>query len=200
MTLARVWLAQNTPASRGQAADLLGKIREFVEYTHNTRFLIETLAVQSLLHHTEGDEPAALATLEQAIALAEPGGFVRLFVDLGTPMARLLAELCRRDVAPDYVAQILAAFETKDEGRRTESEISSFVVRPPSSSLIEPLTPRELEVLALLTRHLTNKEIAEELVVSPSTVKTHTLNIYRKLEVNGRKQAVARARELEILS
>jgi len=100
----------------------------------------------------------------------------------------MLTELHGRDVAPDYIAQILAAFGTEDERR-----VLAF---RPSPSLIEPLTPRELEVLALLDRHLTNAEIAEELVVSPSTVKTHTLNIYRKLEVNSRRQAVVKAREL----
>ena len=109
-----------------------------------------------------------------------------------------MAELQRRHVAPEYIAQILLAFETKDEGRRTGAEISSSVLGL-LSPLVEPLTPRELEVLALLGQHLTNNEIAAELVVSPSTVKTHTLNIYRKLDVHGRKQAVVRAKELVIL-
>jgi LuxR family maltose regulon positive regulatory protein len=208
LTLVKVWLAQDTSASRGQAADLLGEFRQFAESTHNTRFLIEALALQALIYHTEGDEPSALAALEQAIALAEPGGFIRLFVDLGPPMARLLAELHRLDVAREYIAQILAAFGTKDDADAdiADAKSSSLVVGPSSSpvlskaeGLIEPLTPRELEVLALLNRHLTNQEIAEELVVSPSTVKTHTLNIYRKLEVHGRKQAVAKAKELHIL-
>ncbi len=194
LTLVKVWLAQNTPASRGRAAELVGRVRAFCESTHTTRFLIEALALQALLHDTEGDEPAALAALEQAITLAEPGGFIRLFVDLGRPMASLLAELYRRNVTPEYIAQILIAFETTDDtlagaGGRTTDATSS-------SALVEPLTPRELEVLALLEQHLTNKEIAAELIVSPSTVKTHTLNIYRKLEVNSRKQAAARAIEL----
>jgi len=208
LTLVKIWLAQDTPASRGQAADLLGQLQAFFESTHNNRFLIETLALQALLQDRQGERETALELLKQAVALAEPGGFIRLFVDLGLPMARLLVALHRRDVAPEYIAHILAAFGTKDDvDAKSSSLVASSLAHGPSSSpvlskaegLIEPLTPRELEVLALLDRHLTNQEISEELVVSPSTVKTHTLNIYRKLEVHGRKQAVARAKELGML-
>ena len=212
LTLVKVWLAQDTPASRGQAADLLDKSRELVETTHNARFLIEVLALQALLRDVQGERQTALELLEQAVILAEPGGFIRLFVDLGPPLDRLLDRLRWQGVAPDYITQILVAFETTrqgtgDDGRPTTlaALVPSSVVRGRpaparvSSSLLEPLTPRELEVLTLLGQHLTNNEIAEDLVVSPTTVKTHTLNIYRKLEVNSRKQAVARARELSIL-
>jgi LuxR family maltose regulon positive regulatory protein len=198
LTLVKIWLAQDTPASRRQAADLLDTSREFLETTRNTRFLIEVLALQALLQDGQGERGAALELLEQAVALAEPGGFIRLFVDLGPPLERLLDRLRWQGVAPDYIGQILAASGTKDKGPKTKGQHPSSILRP-SSDLAEPLTPRELEVLALLGRHLTNQEIAEALVVSPSTVKTHTLNIYRKLEVHGRKQAVARAIELDIL-
>jgi LuxR family maltose regulon positive regulatory protein len=196
LTLVKVWLAQDTPASRGRAADLLDRAREFVETTHNTRFLIEVLALQALLKEGQGKRQSALELLEQAVVLAEPGGFVRLFVDLGPPLDQVLDRLrwqegAQGSVAVDYVIQILNAFEARAGGQTADATSSS--------ALIEPLTPRELEVLALLGQHLTNREIAEELVVSPSTVKTHTLNIYRKLGVNGRKQAVARATELGIL-
>ena len=197
LTLVKVWLAQDTPASRGRAAELVGRVRAFCESTHATPFLIEALALQALLHDGKDDEPAALAALEQAIALAEPGGFIRLFVDLGSPMARLLERLHHQGVASEYITQILAAFGTKDQRRRTDAKSSSLVLGP-SSPLIEPLTPRESQVLALLGRHLTNKEIAAELVISPLTVKSHTVNIYRKLDVRRRQQAVARARELGI--
>jgi LuxR family maltose regulon positive regulatory protein len=206
LTLVRIWLAQDSSASRGQAAVLLGEFRQFVEATHNTRFQIEALALQALIHQREGDEPASLTVLEQAIALAEPGGFIRLFVDLGSQLARLLAELHRRDAASEYITRILTAFGTKDERRRMDPQASSLVLRPsstaaggPSSPLIEPLTPRELEVLALLDRHLTNREIAAELVISYGTVKTHTLNIYRKLDVHKRREAVTKAKELNLL-
>jgi LuxR family maltose regulon positive regulatory protein len=195
LTLIKVWLAQNTQASREQAGDLLGRLQTFFASIHNSRFLIETLALQARLSSEKGDEPAALSALEQAINLAEPGGFIRLFVDLGPSMVRLLDQLRDQDVAPVYIARILAAFEKQDtmtgEGERTR--------RAQEASLVDPLTPRELQVLALLARHLTNRQIAEELVISPGTVKTHTLQIYRKLDVRGRQQAVARAQELDIL-
>jgi LuxR family maltose regulon positive regulatory protein len=198
LTLVKVWLAQNTVASRQNAADLLDRAKEFLESTHNTRFLIEVLALHALLYDVEGDEPAALDALERAITLAEPGRFIRLFVDLGPPMARLLDRLRWRGVAAEYITQILAAYETTDDERRT-TELSPSSVVLGASPLVEPLTPRELEVLELLDRHMTNKEIAEELIVSPTTVKTHTLHIYCKLDVSTRGQAVTRARELGIL-
>ena len=195
LTLVKIWLAQNTPASRKQAAGLLSRLEAFFASTHNHRFLIETLALQALLRAAEGDEPAALTALQQAITLAEPAEFIRLFVDLGPSMARLLDQLRHQGVAPAYIARILAAFEKKDTvtGERGQARGAQ------DTSLVDPLTPRELEVLALLAGHLTNRQIAEELVISPGTVKTHTLRIYRKLDVRGRQQAVARAQELNIL-
>jgi LuxR family maltose regulon positive regulatory protein len=195
-TLVKVWLAQNTPSSREQAGDLLGRLQAFFASTHNSRFLIETLALQALLSSTEGDEAAALTALKQAITLAEPGGFIRLFVDFSPSMARLLEQVRHQGVAPAYISRILAAFETRDDPQAAEGGPASGAQHEP---LVDPLTPRELEVLALLARHLTNRQIAEELVVSPGTVKTHTLRIYRKLGVRGRQQAVARAQELDIL-
>jgi LuxR family maltose regulon positive regulatory protein len=138
--------------------------------------------------------------LEEAIQLAQLGGFVRLFVDLGPAMAEMLGQLRRQGIAVEYITEILAVFaEQATDGRRNTTTESSYLVLRPSSSFMEPLTPRELEVLSLLARHLTNRQIAEELVISPVTVKTHTLRIYRKLDVRGRQQAVARAQELDIL-
>ena len=108
LTLVKVWMAQDTPASRGRAADLLNTTRAFVETTHNTRFLIEVLALQALLNDAQGEPQTALELLRKAVALAEPGGFIRLFVDLGPPMAQLLAQLHRYgSVALDYLARIL---------------------------------------------------------------------------------------------
>jgi LuxR family maltose regulon positive regulatory protein len=194
LTLVRIWLAQDSSASRGQAAVLLGEFRQFVEATHNTRFQIEALALQALIHQREGDEPASLIALEQAIALAEPGGFIRLFVDLGSGLTPLLQKLRQQGLAPDYLDQVLAALPDPDLGDKTIAHRES---KP--QNLVEPLTSRELEVLALLDRHLTSKEIAAELVISYGTVKTHTLNIYRKLDVHKRREAIAKAKELNLL-
>jgi len=196
LTLVKIRLAQNTPTSREQAAGLLSRLQAFFASIHSTRFLTETLALQALLSSAEGDQPAALAALQRAITIAEPSEFIRLFVDLGPSMAHLLEQLRHQGVAPGYISLILAAFEEKEDtvtgegGRARGAQVAS---------LADPLTPRELEVLALLARHLTNRQIADELVISPGTVKTHTLRIYRKLDVRGRQQAVARAQELDIL-
>jgi LuxR family maltose regulon positive regulatory protein len=195
LTLVKVWLAQNTPASRVQAANLLIQLREFCESTHNTRFLIETLALQALLSHAEGEKLAVLDALERALTLAQPGGFVRLFVDLGPGMAELLTELrAEGSKMRQYIDQILAAFD-QDKTQASFPAPQSVTPQP----LIEPLTGRELDVLALLARRLSYKEIAQRLVISPHTVKTHTKHIYSKLNVNNRRQAAARARELGLL-
>ena len=110
LTLPKILLAQDTPASREQAAEVLSRLHAFVTATHNTRFTIEVLALQALLHETQGDERAALALLEQAVSLAEPGGFIRLFVDLGPRLARLFTRLRQTGVASGYTGQILQAF------------------------------------------------------------------------------------------
>jgi ATP/maltotriose-dependent transcriptional regulator MalT len=182
-------LAEGTPASLKEAARLLARLHEIVQATHNTRFLIETLALQALFHHARHERSAALETLQQAVALAEPGGVIRVFVDLGPKMAALLNQLAAQRTAPLFIARLLEAFPAAPGPAPAPS-------RP---VLIEPLSAREMEVLALLARRLSNKEIAHELCISPMTVKRHTVNIYQKLLVRGRHEAVARAVELGIL-
>jgi LuxR family maltose regulon positive regulatory protein len=196
LTLPKVLLAQDTPASREQAAAALDRLHAFVTATHNTRFTIEVLALQALLHDAQGDEQAALARLQQALVLAEPGGFIRLFADLGPRLASLLSRLRQTGVLPGYTGQILQAC----------SESAPAAPHPPATAaslglmeLVEPLTDRELEVLALLAQRLTAKEIAQTLVISPLTVKRHASNIYSKLQVNGRREAIAKAASLGLL-
>jgi LuxR family maltose regulon positive regulatory protein len=140
-----------------------------------------------------------MTAIERALSLAEPGGYVRVFVDEGEPMARLLYEAAARGIAPEYAGRLLAAFEVEmeDEGLATEAGDSSSVVRP--SLLVEPLSEREIEVLQLVAEGLSNREIAHKLFLSVSTVKVHTYNIYGKLGVHSRTQAVAKGRALGIL-
>jgi LuxR family maltose regulon positive regulatory protein len=140
----------------------------------------------------------ALESLEWALHLAEPEGYVRLFLDEGEAMAKLLHQAARRGIAPAYTQELLAAFgTTADAGLSTGIGVPSIVHRP--SSLIEPLTPRELEVLQLLAEGLTNPEIARQLFISLPTVKSHARNIYGKLGVHGRREAAKCARQLGIL-
>jgi LuxR family maltose regulon positive regulatory protein len=135
-----------------------------------------------------------MLTLEQALTIAEPVGFIRIFVDEGPPMAQLLFEAIKRDIAPDYARQLLAAFPTT-EPKPTETEPHALAAK-----LIEPLSEREIEVLHLIAEGLTNPEVASRLFLSSNTIKVHARNIYDKLGVNNRTQAVARARALGILS
>ena len=127
-------------------------------------------------------------------ALAEPGGFLRTFVREGPPMARLLYEAVKRGIAPDYARRLLAAFPVAlaEQAAPPETRISN-------AALVEPLSERELEVLQLIAEGLTNREIASRLYLALNTVKAHTRNIYGKLGVHNRTQAVARARALGIL-
>jgi LuxR family maltose regulon positive regulatory protein len=202
LTLVRIRMAQDTTNSLQQAADLLDQLHDFLVSIHNNRFRIDTLALQALLHDAWGEEPAALESLAQALNLAEPNGFIRLFVDLGPQMADLLKQLIKQNVAVNYIGGILAAFkEDEDRAMQDESDHLSAQSSPLGNQpLVERLTNRELEILNLLGQWLQNKEIAAELFISPLTVKKHLDNIYGKLNVSGRRQAVEQAQNLGILS
>ena len=142
----------------------------------------------ALAHQAGGEKDKSMAALEQALITAKPEGYVRVFVDEGDLMATLLCEAEKRDIAPDYIPKLLAAFKIDD-----------VQVAPPSdTSLIEPLSERELEVLRLLRTELSGPEIAGELMIALSTMRTHTQNIYSKLGVNNRREAVRRAEELNL--
>ena len=131
--------------------------------------------------------------LLDALALAEPGGFIRLFVDEGLPMAHLLSKAAALSRMPEYIGKLLAAFQA--EAHKREDPAS----RPPARPLVEPLSPRELEVLQLMAQGRSNQEISERLFLALSTVKGHNRNIFDKLQVQRRTEAVARARELGLL-
>jgi LuxR family maltose regulon positive regulatory protein len=194
MTLARLLLAE----SRGNGGHptlpevmaLLERLLHAAEDSGRTGSVIEMLILQALvLQAQHADLPAALVPLERALTLAEPEGYVRIFVDEGSPMAVLLEAAAKHGIARTYVRQLLASFDKP-------------VDRVPATAkqgLIEPLSERELDVLRLLGTDLDGPEIARELVVSLNTMRTHTKSIYSKLGVNNRRAAVRRAEELELL-
>ena len=187
---ARVHLAQGDPSA---ALAVLGPWRQQVEGEGWKDKRLQAAVLQAVALHARGEEDEAMRALGEALALAAPGGFIRTFVDEGRPMAELLSQAAARGMMPDTTDELLAAFEA--EGRTLESE-SDFL---PSQPLIEPLTPRELEVLQLIAQGLSNREIGERLFIALSTVKGHNRNIYSKLQVERRTEAVARARELGLL-
>lgn len=195
LTLPKILLRIDTPASRQQAAEVLARLHTFVTATHNTRFTIEVLALQALCYHTQANEPAALQALEQALTFAQPGGFLRVFVDLGPAMAGLLERLRRRAVAPGYIERILNVLPVSPAQPFPPSKQPT-----PPLDLAEPLSSRELEVLALLAQRLSAKEIAQRLTISDRTAKRHIANIYQKLAVNSRREATAAAIALGLLS
>ncbi len=157
--------------------------------------VIEILILQAITYQTMGNIDQAISTLEKTLKIAEPEGFLRIFVDEGQPMARLLYEAHSRRIASEYVQRLLTAFPDKEKARST-----SLQADPSEFDLIEPLSERELEILQLIAEGLTNQEIGSKLYLSLNTVKAPTRNIYGKLGVNSRNQAAARARTLGILS
>jgi LuxR family maltose regulon positive regulatory protein len=176
------------------ALELLGQIRNVARESGGKGWLIEVLTLEALILQAMGDTNRALTVLAQALSLAESEGYIRMFVDEGAPLARLLYQAVEQDIAPEYAGKLLAAFSDSD------LEPDKPAKRPsPESQLLEPLTEREVEVLQLIADGLSNREIAQQLFLSLSTVKVHTHNIYGKLGVNSRTQAIAKAKTLGIL-
>ena len=196
LVLARLLIAEKRPT---EALALLDGVLPMMERRGRIGRVIEIQVLRSLAFQALGDVAQAMDALERALSLAEPGGYVRMFVDAGEPVGELLRQAAARGIAVEYANRLLAALqgETKDEGRKTDAD-SSPVPRP-SSSLVEPLSEREIEVLRLLTTSLSSTEIAEELVISVNTVRSHVKSIYAKLDVHSRYKALARAKELNLL-
>jgi LuxR family maltose regulon positive regulatory protein len=199
ITLTRVLIAHYM-SNRGDdsicnAMGLAERLLQAAENGKRTGSVIEILILQAFAHEAQGDTPSALKPLEQALTLAEPEGYTHIFVDEGPPMASLLYEALKREIAPEYVQRLLAAFPVSDPEKAASTK--SKVDQP---GLIEPLSEREIDVLQFLAKGLTNQVIATRLFLSIHTVKTHTRNIYSKLGVNNRTQAVSKARALGIIS
>ncbi len=198
---ARILLQQRTPTTLKKAAKQLTELKSYFARIHNTRFLIETLAVQALVYQAQDKASRAEVCLEQAVKLALPCGIVRLFVDLGPEMSPMLNRLKLNKEALLYVGRIQAAFRspTSSSGTPANTDTPAVTRAPISPGLLDPLTAREQEVLALLSSPLTAREIAAQLFISVKTVRRHTENIYDKLGVHSRGGAVAKATGLGIL-
>ncbi|MEI8082314.1 MAG: LuxR C-terminal-related transcriptional regulator, partial [Actinomycetes bacterium] len=183
VTLARLLLAQD---SADAAVGLLERLLQAAQQGERTGSVIEILVLHALANQGRGDVPAALTSLQRALALAEPEGYVRVFVDEGPAIVPLLRAAAKRPSTTAYARRLLAAVEGTD----------AVALAP--QGVTEPLSERELEVLRLLCTDLSGPDIARQLFVSLNTIRTHTKSIYTKLDVNNRRAAVRRAEELNL--
>jgi LuxR family maltose regulon positive regulatory protein len=205
LILARVWIAQAGSGSARsllpQAMELLDRLLADAEAKARWGSVLEILIVRALAQWTQGARSDALAAIEHALALAAPEGSIRRFVDEGPAMAALLQASAARGIMPDYLMRLLAAFPNA-AGQEPATEATGSihaVLSPQSASLVESLSTRELEVLRLIASGKSNAEVAQALVIALSTVKTHTNSIFGKLQVTSRTQAIALARDLQLL-
>ena len=197
ITLARVLLARyqsdRADGSISGAVELLERLLKAAEERGGIGSVIEILVLQAIAYQAQGDLRAALLPLQHALALAEPEGYVRMFLDEGSSMLQLLREASAGEIMPDYTGKLLAAFEA--EKRKSEDKPDL----PPAEPLIDPLSQRELKILQLIAQGLSNREIGERLFLALDTIKGHNRKIFDKLQVQSRTEAIARARELGLL-
>jgi LuxR family maltose regulon positive regulatory protein len=183
ISLARVCLARGETE---KALAILDRLRPQAEAAGLCHPASEISLLKAVALGAQGDTTAALESLERSLSLAEPEGYVRLYLDEGEPVTTLLQQAASRGISPHFVSKLLAAFGV----------LASPFARPSTSMLVEPLTEREIEVLQLICEGCSNQQIAERLIVTLNTVKKHASNVYAKLEVSSRAQAIIRAREL----
>ena len=199
LTLARLLIAQHgTPRgeqSMKDAARLLERLLAAAQSGKRTGSVIEILILQCLAYHAIGNMRGALDVLAQALALAEPEGFLRVFMDHGARMRDLLRHATARGLAGAYTRRVLAAFEAPAK----RPSASAGRATGDGSRSVQALTTRELEILRLIAGGLRNQEIADHLSISAATVKRHIANAYGKLGAGHRTEALARANELKLL-
>ena len=203
VTYCRALFAEGSDENLVKAETKLKELLKFNQKNHNVCYMIQILALLSVVYDKQGKTEEALDAAEQAIKLAQSGGFIRPFVEAGAPMSDLLKRLLKQKVAEDFIGRILTAFERESQPAVQQDlpdRHKVFAAATQSGPLFEDLTQRELEVLTYLEKGLSNKEIGAEMFLSALTVKKHLYNVYQKLAVNSRIAAISRARELGLLS
>lgn len=196
ITLARVLFAQSNRQSIDQALELLERLLQAAEAGGRTGSVIEILILRALAHRAQGEITLALLACKRALTLAEPEGYVHLFVDEGPPMAELLSQATADGTLPNYTARLLGAFPVAGQ---KHTDQSSPLTASTAQQLAEPLSQRELQVLELVAQGFSNREIGERLFLALDTVKGHNRRIYSKLQVSSRTEAIARARALGLI-
>ena len=206
ITQCRALLIEGSDNCLQQAEKKLQELLRLNQAHHNTCQMIGIMVLLALVIYRQGRLDESLDVLEQVVAMSEPETFIRPFIEIGLPMSNLLKGLQKRNLALDFIEKLLAAFGDDKEfagPQAADHPITSVHqhLRPSvsSGSFVEPLTNRELDVLELLAKRLQNKEIADKLFISAETVKAHLKNIYQKLNVGKRREAVEKARSLGIL-
>jgi LuxR family transcriptional regulator, maltose regulon positive regulatory protein len=185
-TQVKILLAQDAEESRKRASDILARLRYCAESSHNKLYLIKILLLETFLRKSSGDKLSALAALEQALSLARENRIIRPFINMGPIISDLLLDMDNGE--NDLIQQIGNNLVT-DSASTTRA----------NNKLVSPLTDRELKVMELLTKRLSNKEIAGQLDISTGTVKSHTIRIYQKLNVKNRRQASEKALALGVI-
>ncbi len=185
ITLARILIAQE---KWSEALHLLMRLQKSTELKQRIARLIEILILQTTVYQAQNQLDLSLNQLDRVLSLVHPQGYLRLFLDAGESMRELLHHAANRDINSNYVNYLLRAFDNVEPSTRTKTQ-----------PLIDPLSDRELEILQHIAAGLSNQNIAEKLFISLATVKWHSSNIYSKLSVRNRNQAVAQARELKII-
>ena len=210
IALARVLIAEYTSDPAGEqggraivdAMRLLARLELAAAAGGRMGSVIEIRVLQALAQQAQGHFAPALVALARALELAEPEGYVRIFVDAGVPAARLLSAAAAQGIMPAYCGKLLGDFAALEAAVPRLQAVDVPAVspsQPPEQPLIEPLSARELEVLQLIAQGLSNEAIGARLFLALSTVKGHNRNIFEKLQVQSRTEAVARARELGLL-
>lgn len=190
---ARVDLARGDTSA---ALVVLGSLQEQMKAKDWKDEQLKVMVLQAVALYMHGEKDKAMQMLSAALELAEKGGFIRIFVDEGTMMAKLLSEAACHGIMPDYIGKLLSVFRAEEQNSEVKPTLLTVSSAQP---LIESLSQREIEVLQLIAQGLSNHEISERLFLALSTVKGHNRNIFGKLEVQRRTEAVARARELGLL-
>jgi LuxR family maltose regulon positive regulatory protein len=193
-----VLIGQGSEASLREASVKLEQHWRFNQANHNVPVMISILILQTRAYKKLGQTDRAIAALEQAVLLARPGGWIRPFVESGPELASLLKRLSKQGLAPEYITRILTAISEIPEPIKDVPE--GYVPVPNEDcGLAERLSLREREVLSLMAKGMSHQQIADSLTISLYTVKRHAANIYRKLEVRNRRQAVVKAESLDLL-